>query len=502
MERLLKRAHSHATDPNLFAGLVHACRYCGLLEASAAAHECALRLAPHVRTSVAHTYTILGAHRKALDSCGPTDMWIRPKALEVLGRKQQTTEQLRGVASANPWIVFWRTLLEEGDGQKSLDALNRAQAAFPVHTSDPEARFFQGCLLAKLNDTGRAFEFVSVALDEGYHCLYALLHEPDLEPLRSHRHFPELVNRATVLDRRARTVFLDNGGDRLLSVNSDTTSCPPPRADDPWSAIVLKSGTIHVVPTRFIRTLLAAAMLVAIVDGQSTFAPPSASSAVLKGIPFKSGTSVGEKFRGRFTECDSSDKCDGKPLKFGCKKDQNRNSALLDFAGSAIFFDGKMGLDADGSPLSKKNPGATDQPETSFRYPSVGKPSVDSDKVPFIVIPGGGFAKALGVQLGDIAAVVHGDKIVFALVADQGPVCKLGEGSIELHERLGHEVCLQRNAAKECTKLRDLGIERDVLYFIFKGSKAKIFNGLSPENINDRLSAEGPKLLDALRTGQ
>jgi hypothetical protein len=111
--------------------------------------------------------------------------------------------------------------LLEGDRQKSLEALNRAQAIFPVHTSDPEARFFNGCLLAKLNDAERALEFLSLALDEGYHCHYALLHEPDLEPLRSHQQFPELVNRAVALDRHARTVFLDNGGDRLLGVHPD-----------------------------------------------------------------------------------------------------------------------------------------------------------------------------------------------------------------------------------------------------------------------------------------
>jgi eukaryotic-like serine/threonine-protein kinase len=223
MERLLKRARSHRNDPNLFAGLVHACRYCGLLEASVAAHERAVQLDPHVRTSVPHTYALQGAQQKALDSCGPTDMWTRPKALEAVGRKDEAIQELRGLGNVNPWIVFWRILLEDGDSQKSLEALYRAQAAFPVHTSDPEARFFQGCLLAYLNDVGRALEFVSVALDEGYHCLYALLHEPDLEPLRSHHQFRELLNRATVLDRHARTVFLDNGGDRLLGVHPDGT---------------------------------------------------------------------------------------------------------------------------------------------------------------------------------------------------------------------------------------------------------------------------------------
>jgi hypothetical protein len=247
------------------------------------------------------------------------------------------------------------------------------------------------------------------------------------------------------------------------------------------------------------RLLISIAVLGISVPAVAQYSPPAASAAVVRGVAFGAGAKVGDSFRARFSECDSRDTCDGKPLRFGCSKDMNRNSVLLNLGGSAIFFDGKMGLDADGSPLSKKTPGLTDQPETSFRYPSPGRPSVDSDKVPFVVIPGGGFAKALGIALGDIAAVVHGGQVVFALVADQGPVCKLGEGSIELHERLGHKVCLARNAANECTKLRNAGLERDVLYFLFPGSGARIRQGLSPANVNERLTAEGAKLFEALR---
>jgi len=54
MVRLIERAHT--ADPELLAGLVSACRYCGLLDASAAAHARALDLEPKIRTSVGHTW--------------------------------------------------------------------------------------------------------------------------------------------------------------------------------------------------------------------------------------------------------------------------------------------------------------------------------------------------------------------------------------------------------------------------------------------------------------
>jgi tetratricopeptide (TPR) repeat protein len=54
MVRLAGQAHS--ADPELLSGLVTACRYCGLLDASIAAHARALGLDPRVRTSVPHTW--------------------------------------------------------------------------------------------------------------------------------------------------------------------------------------------------------------------------------------------------------------------------------------------------------------------------------------------------------------------------------------------------------------------------------------------------------------
>jgi TolB-like protein len=66
MVRLLGRLRTRTTDANLFAGLVHACRYVGLLDASAAAYHRATRLEPAIMTSVAHTFFMLGQYERAI----------------------------------------------------------------------------------------------------------------------------------------------------------------------------------------------------------------------------------------------------------------------------------------------------------------------------------------------------------------------------------------------------------------------------------------------------
>ena len=54
--RLLGEGRRHGNDAELFAGLVHAARYCGLYEQSIAAHEEARRLDPNVITTVSRRW--------------------------------------------------------------------------------------------------------------------------------------------------------------------------------------------------------------------------------------------------------------------------------------------------------------------------------------------------------------------------------------------------------------------------------------------------------------
>jgi hypothetical protein len=205
-----------------------------------------------------------------------------------------------------------------------------------------------------------------------------------------------------------------------------------------------------------------------------------------------------ERWRLRFAECDEHDTCDGQAISRKCSQDRNQNSVLLKLHDGTVLFNAKMGLDVDGSHLSATNPGQTDQAETSLRYPLPGSPSVDSDRVPYIVIPGDGFDTDLRVEVGDVAAVIHRGKRVYAVVGDKGPKCKIGEGSIRLHELLGHKVCKRRSSSGNCQEVRDTSVERDVLYFIFPHTRAQLWHGLTPANINTRLEELGQKSWESL----
>ena len=71
---------------------------------------------------------------------------------------------------------------------------------------------------------------------------------------------------------------------------------------------------------------------------------------------------------------------------------------------------------------------------------------------------------------------------------------------MQLHELVGHSVCTRRAANGDCTKLRNVGVEKDVMYFIFKDSNKLIQEGLTPDNVNQRLQEQGKKLFDGLKT--
>ena len=245
-----------------------------------------------------------------------------------------------------------------------------------------------------------------------------------------------------------------------------------------------------------------------VVVAQSTYEPPAASTAEVSGIDCKTSQSLAA-LQARYSACDRSDICDGKKLvePFKCSSDPSRNTAFLKLKGDVIFYDAKMAIDADGSQLSKRR-GGTNLPETAWHYPTPPGSSVDAEHVPYLVLSSEFVAKkysdlrnGITIHIGDIAAVVYNGKTSYAIVADTGPACKIGEGSMRLHDELGNPGCAVFGPDGICTKASNSGIGKDVMYFIFPNSAGLISKGLTPGNINDRLNAEGPKLMQALRAG-
>lgn len=241
------------------------------------------------------------------------------------------------------------------------------------------------------------------------------------------------------------------------------------------------------------RSILVPLMAIFSLSGHAQTPAQYPKTVAIPGLP------QSERWRLRFAECDEHDTCEGQALQ--CSQDRNQNSVLLKLPDGTVLFNAKMGLDVDGSHLSATNPGQTDQAETSLRYPLPGSPSVDSDRVPYIVIPRDGFDKDLQVEVGDVAAVIYRGKRVYAVVGDKGPKCKIGEGSIRLHELLGHKACKRRSSSGDCQEVRDTSVERDVLYFIFPHTRAQLWNGLTPANINTRLEELGQKSWESLLCG-
>lgn len=237
---------------------------------------------------------------------------------------------------------------------------------------------------------------------------------------------------------------------------------------------------------------------------QATYKAPADSAAIVSKVPFAQGHPFGEEFRARFNMCDQHDVCFGKPQ--SCSTDKSRNVSLLRLPGTVIFYEAKMAVDIDGSKLAarlyreRKKAGkpVIDQPDTSLRYAD--GTSIDADTVPYVAVPGGNFRAAMGIKMGDIAAVVYRDTISYAVVGDVGPTCKIGEGSSRLHEQLGHKVCVARDGKGICTLISDHGIEAGVLYFIFPGSRNQLVPSLTPSNINERIITLGLLLMRGLET--
>jgi len=217
MSRLIRLARTRSSDPDLFAGLVHACRYCGLLRASEAAFELARRLDPRVRASIAVTYFMMGEYERVLEFDVEGIPYIRNVALALLGRNHEAIDSLRTVDDriASLMVSFTSSLrlLLDGRPRESIVAMEPVRGIL-----DPEARYFVGRHLAFAGDEAGGLAAIEWAVDNGFFCAPAIARDPWLDPLRGLTEFAAIVRRAETRHRDAVVTFLSAEGDRLLGL--------------------------------------------------------------------------------------------------------------------------------------------------------------------------------------------------------------------------------------------------------------------------------------------
>ena len=218
IRRLLKRLRSSKTDPELFAGLTHASRYCGLLQASLNANRQARRLDPNIHTTVTHTYFAMGDYQGALEAGSRDFGYFTPLRLAMLGRVEEAIALLKEKESVvserlgRVFMISLRTLLE-GNREASLEA---SDELINGALKDPEGKYYLARQLAYLGDIPRATRVLKSTVDGGYFCYLQMASDPWLDPVRGDAEFERTLHRAQALHQEAIEVFKAEGGPPLL----------------------------------------------------------------------------------------------------------------------------------------------------------------------------------------------------------------------------------------------------------------------------------------------
>jgi serine/threonine protein kinase/tetratricopeptide (TPR) repeat protein len=219
--RLLKHAQGNRNDAQLFAALVHACRYGGLLGASMAAHKEARRLDPTVHTSVEYTLLMLGDVDElnklddvSVNSGAHAYLLVYTGNAEDLRRNQHKFNPATLPAGYRGMIESMMSI--EADPQGALKAMDDAMAIGA--SKDPEAVLLQGMLAALLKVDDRAVSMIVHAVDSGFAAVHVLENAPVLERLRGRHELQVTLEHARQRQRIALAVFERGGGPELLGI--------------------------------------------------------------------------------------------------------------------------------------------------------------------------------------------------------------------------------------------------------------------------------------------
>ena len=217
MARLVGRART--ADAELMAGLVNACRYCGLLDASVASHARARQFDARIKTSVPHTWFMQGDYERVAAMPIAEYPYIAALSLGALGRANEALPALRQLESTNQtrlrnFIIAARTLLEGKTADSVAVGIRTASSGF----RDPEGRFYLARHLAHLESVDPALALLEQVIADGFFCYPVLERDPWLDSLRSRPAFTRMLRRAEAQHRDAAKSFAQLDGASVLAM--------------------------------------------------------------------------------------------------------------------------------------------------------------------------------------------------------------------------------------------------------------------------------------------
>jgi eukaryotic-like serine/threonine-protein kinase len=214
MVRLLPRALAGSASAELYAALVQACRFCGLLEPAIVAHRRARELDSAIGTGGYLAYWQWGdeeqSMRENVNLC-----WLM-EAITVAPRDPDRARAI--LAEERDLTAFARTLVAclRGGVDGQLDVAREQARRIVEAFADSEAIYFVARTVARFGDP-ESVTMLQCAFERGFVPYRVLLRrDPWLDPVRRTAGFQALLERAREAYRVALAAYLEAGGDRLL----------------------------------------------------------------------------------------------------------------------------------------------------------------------------------------------------------------------------------------------------------------------------------------------
>ena len=221
--RLLGHAKVNRNDAQLFAGLVHACRYAGLVDASIAAHTEARRLDPTVPTSVEYAYLHRSDSAHLLRMLQPDtpakERDVHLVLLALLGNEPRLRE-LGGRTDRTELPAAYFLVLDAlhacafADPEEAQRKLDAGVAAY----RDPEALLMFAMGNLRIGAFDRAMALLERVVSGGCIPLQLMEENALFAPLRALPAYPALADGARRRVAMARAIFERGGGRELLGL--------------------------------------------------------------------------------------------------------------------------------------------------------------------------------------------------------------------------------------------------------------------------------------------